>query len=97
MSSAGLIQEPGTRLDVTNITDVAGRFTSMMLKYVLTLLPRWPCMAVAVGTIIADRPRTEPYERHYRIRLPPWRIGERCCYSHTVQSLEHSLRRAVSV
>jgi WG containing repeat len=45
---------------------------------------------VAVGTTIADRPRTEPYERHYRIRLPPWRIGERCCYSRTAQSLEHS-------
>ena len=26
---------------------------------------------VAVGTIIADRPRTDPYERHYRIRLLP--------------------------
>jgi hypothetical protein len=25
---------------------------------------------VAVGTIIADRPRTEPYERHYRIPVP---------------------------
>jgi hypothetical protein len=36
-------------------------------------------------------PRAEPYERHYRIRLPPWRIGERCCYSHTVQSLGHSV------
>ena len=34
-------------------------------------------------------PRTEPYERHYRIRLPPWRVCERCCYSHTAQS-EHS-------
>jgi len=41
-------------------------------------------------------PRTEPYERHYRIRLPPWRIGERCCYSHTAQSLGHFVPRAVS-
>ena len=35
-------------------------------------------------------PRTEPYERHYRIRLPPWRVGERCGYSHTAPSLEPS-------
>lgn len=33
----------------------------------------------------------DPYERHYRIRLPPWRIGERCCYSHTAQSVGHSI------
>jgi len=39
---------------------------------------------VAVGTIITDRPR------HRIIRLPPRRISERCCYSHTAQSLEHS-------
>jgi hypothetical protein len=46
---------------------------------------------VAVGTTTADRPlRTEPYERHYRIRLPPRTIGEECCYSHTAQSWEHS-------
>ena len=42
-------------------------------------------------------PRTEPYERHYRIRLPPWMIGEECCYSHTAQSVEHSIHpRTVS-
>ncbi len=45
---------------------------------------------VAVGTIISDRPCTEPCERHYRIRLPPWRVGERCCDSHIAPSLEHS-------
>jgi hypothetical protein len=27
---------------------------------------------LAVGTIITDRPRTDPYERNYRIRLLPW-------------------------
>jgi hypothetical protein len=27
---------------------------------------------VAVGAVIADRPRTDPYERCYRIRLLPW-------------------------
>jgi len=41
-------------------------------------------------------PRTEPYERHYRIRLPPWMTGEQCCYSHTAQSLGHAFPRAVS-
>jgi hypothetical protein len=42
------------------------------------------------GRSLLIAPRTEPYERHYRIRLPPWRVGERCCYSHTAPSLEHS-------
>jgi hypothetical protein len=38
----------------------------------------------------------EPYERHYRIRLPPWMMDEEYCSSHTAQSGEHSLPRAVS-
>jgi hypothetical protein len=37
---------------------------------------------VAVDTIITDGPGTEPYERQYRMRLPPQRIGERCCLAH---------------
>src|SRR5215469_14990128 len=35
-----------------------------------------PCSAtedlVAVGTLVTERPRTEPYGRLSRIRLPPW-------------------------
>src|ERR1039458_3147471 len=35
--------------------------------------------AFAVGTTIADRPHTDPYERDYRIRLLPWLC---CVKSH---------------
>jgi hypothetical protein len=32
---------------------------------------------VAVGMAIADRSRTDPYERHYRIRLLPWMMASK--------------------
>ena len=50
--------------------------------------PKASC--IAVGTTIADRPRTEPYERLSRIRLPPWMSNEQRCYSYTAQYLDHS-------
>jgi len=52
--------------------------------------------SVAVGTTIADRP---PH-RTVRAALPHTAAtsesSERCCYSHTAQSLGHSLPRSVS-
>jgi hypothetical protein len=50
----------------------------------------------AVGTIITDRPPHRTVRALLRIRLPPWMNGEQGCYSHTAQSLGHSLPRSVS-
>jgi len=43
-----------------------------------------------VATTIADGLAQNRYERHYRILVPPWRIGEECCYSPPAQALGHS-------
>jgi hypothetical protein len=48
-------------------------------------------LSVGYGRRSLIAPRTEPYERIYRIRLPPWMSDEECCCSYTTQSLVHSI------
>ncbi len=52
------------------------RGRTMVLSRFTPVIPSRPWRrAVAVGTIITDRPRTDPDGRHYRIRLLPWISG----------------------
>jgi hypothetical protein len=50
----------------------------------------------AVRTTITDRPRTDPYERAKRIRLPPWRRARHAAARHTAQIRGTRVSRSVS-
>src|SRR5215831_14764590 len=46
---------------------------------------------VAVGMPVAQHPRTDPHERHYRMRLLSWMNGVKAnCPAHTRQPLGHA-------
>ena len=49
-----------------------------------------PLRLIAVGTVMADRPRTDPYVRKYRIRLLP---GMMTCEPHVGIRVENRWRR----
>src|SRR4029077_6578043 len=57
---------------------------------------RYMTSSVAVGTIINDRPPHRTVRAALPHTAPTLEDCERCCYSHTAQSLEHSLPRTVS-
>jgi hypothetical protein len=53
------------------LLDGAGSHAAMFFTVSMSP-PGYPSAWIAVGMIIADHPRTDPYERNYRIRLLPW-------------------------
>ena len=72
------------------------RSPSSLLDITTTVSGPLLSMGLSPIGIAASLAAPEPYERHYRIRLPPWMIGEKCCYSHSAQSMGHAFPRSVS-